>query len=190
MKLYAPIRGFDFVLGALLIISLLVYNLDSVVSRVVNGFSNNQVEEVYDNLYIHSGLGQKPPLTILESSDINAWTDGKEVVITAGMLQIMGSIDEVAMVLGHELGHVINYDIPHGAMEFLLDMPIDGRYKEASADKIGAFIMMRAGYDICKGKKIMTTFKERFGSDAGSRSHPDNSFRVDELDLPQCHSVF
>lgn len=167
--------------------SLGVYNAKITLEKITSGFTNLQVQEVYQKLYVHSGLRSKPSLIILNSSIINAWTDGEQVTITTGLLNIMKTQDEVALVLGHELGHIINYDILHDAMEQYLKVPLNQSYKEASADKVGAFIMMRAGFDICKGSVIMKTFRDNFGSDAAADGHPDNAFRVDELNLPQCN---
>ncbi len=190
MKIFDPVSKFTVFLGVVLGFSIFLYKPDPVIQKVTYGFTNAQVEEVYHSLYIQSGLGSKPPLIILDSPILNAWTDGQTVNITTGLLNKMNTVDEVAMVLGHELGHVINYDIQHGAMEQVLNYHINQSYKEAAADKIGAFIMMRAGYDECKGARIMKVFRDNFGSDAAGEWHPDNAFRVDELNLPQCQGSF
>lgn len=190
MELCKPFRLFTVLLCLLLGASLVVFNLEKVIQKAEYGFTNAQVEEVYQKLYLQSGLSQKPPLHILDTSTINAWTDGEDVTITTGILRTMSSVDEIALVLGHELGHVINYDVLHNQMEDAVKFPLNQSYKEAAADKIGGFMMMRAGYDICKGKKIMQTFRDNFGSDAGATGHPDNAFRADELNLPQCQNGF
>lgn len=190
MQLIKPVRPFTLVLIVLLALALFTLKPEPVIERIDHGFTNAQVEEVYQKLYVQSGLAQKPPLHILETSTINAWTDGEDVTITTGILRTMSSVDEIALVLGHELGHVINYDVLHNEMEDALKVQLNQSYKEASADKVGGFLMMRAGYDICKGSKIMQTFRDNFGSDAGAIGHPDNAFRVDELNLPQCQKGF
>jgi Zn-dependent protease with chaperone function len=139
------------------------------------------VKEVYHRLAVVSGTTKLPPITILDIPMINAWTDGKKITITTGLLKLMKNNDELAMVLGHEMGHFIARDVQRN------DEAMDPRYMEADADKFGAFIMMRAGYDVCKGKEILRSFKEVFGDDAAAEGHPDNAFRLDQLDLPQCH---
>ncbi len=190
MELYRPFRPFTGLLIVLLALSLFTLKPEPVIEKVTQGFTNAQVEAVYQRLFLHSGLGHKPPLRILKTDVVNAWTDGNYVAITTGILKKMTNIDEIALVLGHELGHVINYDVIHSEMEEMLGVPLDNRYKEAAADQIGAYLMMRAGFDECKGRVIMQVFKDNFGDDAGAQDHPDNAFRLDSLDLPQCHKGF
>ena len=190
MKLYEPFRPFTAILIGLLVLCLFVWRAEPIIQKANTGFTNAQVEDVYQRLFVNSGLGQKPPLHIANTSMVNAWTDGEDVTITTGILKKMANVDEIAMVLAHELGHVINYDSVHEAMEEAVGYPIDGRYKEAAADKIGAYIMMRSGFDECKGREIMQVFRDNFGDDAGAEGHPDNAFRLDQLNLPQCHKTF
>ncbi len=190
MRLYKPVRPFTGVLLVLFFLAMFTLKPEPVIEKIDHGFTNEQVEQVYQNLYVQSGLGSKPKLNIIKNDMVNAWTDGMEVTITTGILATMHSVDEIAMVLGHELAHVINYDVLHGEMEQAADVPMNQSYKEAAADKVGAFIMMRAGYNVCKGKRIMQTFRDLFGSDAGAEGHPDSAFRIDELNLPQCNKGF
>ncbi len=170
-----------YLVGALLLVSVIKeYNN-------IGNFSNEEVYKVFNKLAVNSGTQAMEPLVILDSPLVNAWTDGEKITITTSLLKIMKNEDELALVLGHEMSHVLNYDVIHMLLEDGWDVKIDSRYKEAAADKMGALIMMRAGYDVCRGKEIMRTFKDNFGDDAGAEGHPDNAFRLDQLDLPQCH---
>ncbi len=56
------------------------------------------------------------------------------------------------------------------------------RREELQADKYGAFLMLRAGYDICKGRTMFVTFKDMFG-DTQDQDHPSLAFRIDQLNL-------
>lgn len=146
-------------------------------------FTYKEVNQVYEHIILNSGQSQRPPFHIVENMGvINAWTDGASITITTGMLHLFHNKHELAMVLGHEVAHFIAHDIYHGD---LLQEDI-----EANADKLGAFIMMRAGYDPCKGKEIMHTFKCLFGDFAAPVDHPSNAYRYDQLDLPMCHTIF
>src|SRR5262249_26961518 len=51
---------------------------------------------------------------------VNAWTDGKTVWITRGMLRFLKSDDELAAVLGHEMGHALRGHIRQGYAQDLL----------------------------------------------------------------------
>lgn len=179
-------------IGFAIAITAYTYNqifLDKIVKKTYN---KEHIQEVFNKLAMNSGTTHILPLIILDTPMANAWTDGKNITITTGLLDIMnGNDDELAMVFGHEMGHVINYDLEHQAMENYVKFPIDNRYKEAAADKIGAYIMMRAGFNECNGKGIFAKFKEHFGDDAGAEGHPDEAFRLDQLNLPQCsYKVF
>ncbi len=140
---------------------------------------NKHVQNVYDQLAINAGQQDVPPLVILDDEQINAWTDGKQVVLTTGILKVLENDDEMALVMAHEIAHAINHDIMHD--------DIDQSTIEAHADKLGAFIMMRAGFDICKGNQVFAVFKRLFGDTSVAQDHPNFAYRLDQLDLPQCH---
>ncbi len=152
-------------------------------------FTTGEVYSVFYKLTVNSGSNRNHPLVIADSPVVNAWTDGKNITITTGLLQMMHNEDELALVLGHEISHDLAHDVEHSAIpENILIM--DGKENEANADKMGAFIMMRAGFDVCKGKEIFKVFKNHFGDDSVDVGHPSNAYRLDQLTLPQCNSSF
>ena len=109
---------------------------------------------------------------------MNAYNDGKKVVIYMGLVDSVDSWDEIALVLGHEvahgmLGHLDKLNTTNADEESVL---------EANADKMGAFYMMKAGYDICKGRELYKTWKNNNGNYIGL-DHPDYSYRYDELNI-------
>ncbi len=140
--------------------------------------TDSDIRKVYHQLAINSGSQEIPDLVILKSGIVNAWTDGEHITITTGLVSKMTNENELAMVLGHELAHALNHDMER--------VTLDSRDIEAHADKLGAFIMMRAGYNVCEGKEIFRVFKELFGDAAVTTSHPDSAYRLDQLNLPQC----
>lgn len=115
-----------------------------------------------------------------DSDDLNAYADGKNVVMFTGMLRFMQSDEEVATVLSHELAHNLmgHPEATQGnaAAGALLGVAIDalagsqgystnGQFSqmgasagvltysvpfELEADYVGMYIMGRAGYDISK----------------------------------------
>ncbi len=173
---------FKIILVLYMVCSLILLQLTYGVEKRHTKFTNAQVIKVYERLVVNSGEQGLPPLTILDDQTINAWTDGLNITITTGILKVMENEDELAMVLGHEMAHYINHDVNHD--------DLDSRNVEAHADKLGAFIMMRAGFDVCKGKEMFKVFKEQFGDSPVTTSHPDNAFRMDQLNLPQCQRHF
>lgn len=69
--------------------------------------------------------------------DINAFADRnwREMIVFTGLLRFVKSDDELALVIGHELSHII---LETGGF----------RETEADADYLGAYLAARAGYDI------------------------------------------
>lgn len=160
------------------------YNQLVIEKKVKVAYTEQQVVQIYERLARNSGEQGFPALTILDSPVINAWTDGINITITTGILKVFQNDDELALVLAHEMGHYMNHDPQRGYGD------ITSNDTEAHADKMGAYIMMRAGFDECKGKEIMHVFKHLFGDTANPMGHPDFAYRYDQLDLPLCHKLF
>lgn len=121
-------------------------------------------------------------LVIINDDTINAWTNGHEVVITTGMLKFTKSDSKIAFILGHELGHVL---LGHtSGVE-----PIFPTMNEINADKYGAYLAIRAGYNLCAGKVIWQRMIDTYGGDEGSNDgvHPSNTTREKSLDFPHCY---
>lgn len=107
---------------------------------------------------------------LVNADDVNAFADGKRVVLTAGMVRFAGTDSELALVVGHEiahnaLGHILKQRI-NRVPGMLLDVLIAGttgiytgmfselggrtfsKGFEAEADYAGLYIAARAGHDI------------------------------------------
>ncbi len=138
-----------------------------------------QVREVYAKLVINAGESGIPPLNIVQDDTVNAWTDGDSVTITSGILDTMTNLDEVALVLSHEIAHAMNHDPSRTDQDTVL--------VEAHADKMGAFLMMKAGFDICKGRQMFVKFEQLYGDTALVVDHPGFAYRADQLNMPWCH---
>ena len=139
-----------------------------------------RVQKVYHELLVKTGQSQEAlPLVVIDEPIDNAYNDGTKVVIYTGLLNHMTSWDEVAMVLGHE--------IAHGNL-WHLKMPLDKlkdediQVLEANADKLGAFYMIKAGYDVCQGRALFKYWKEENGDYLGG-NHPNYAYRIDQLNL-------
>ncbi|RKF23147.1 hypothetical protein D6851_01230 [Altericroceibacterium spongiae] len=72
---------------------------------------------------------------------IDAYSDANGVALSTGFMQFTRNDDEVALIAGHELSHIILGDE--------LDRKrIRGKKKEDAADKLGAHLALCAGYDV------------------------------------------
>ncbi len=144
------------------------------------------VRAIYQQIIVSTGQTQDALPLIIDSSLVdNAFNDGTKVVIYQGLINHTKTWDEVAMVLAHEVSHG---NLGHlGAVppyhQHIGDGSNDNTAElEANADKLGAFYMMKAGYDICKGRQLFKYWKDRNGNALG-QNHPDYSYRYDELNV-------
>lgn len=87
-------------------------------------------------------------LRLSGSTAINAYADGRKITVTAGMMDFVESDAELALIIGHELGHntmghirkiLSNYIISLGGTRYT-------RPFESEADYVGLYYMVRAGY--------------------------------------------
>ncbi len=120
------------------------------------------------------------PVLIAESNEINAYTDGRKIVVFRGMLRFVRNDDELAIVITHELAHVAlghvdaqrQNAMAGAAVGAIFDVLIAGatgvhtrvgqtigasagalaysKEFEAEADYMGAYMMAQAGYDYTK----------------------------------------
>lgn len=135
--------------------------------------------KIYKDLSANTGQIM-PPLKIIDSPIINAWTDGSNITFTTGILAVLDNEDEIAGVLAHEMAHnMLRHMWANNGLD-QVDM-------EAHADKIGAFLLLRSGYDVCKARNFWDTLRHtEYGEQANIGDHPGYSFRYYALSMPWC----
>jgi len=87
-------------------------------------------------------------IRLAQSTAINAYADGRNITVTTGMIGFTKSDDELALIVGHELGHNTMGHIPKSIGNFILSLG-GTRYTrpfESEADYVGLYYMVRAGY--------------------------------------------
>jgi Zn-dependent protease with chaperone function len=166
------------VLLGLLIISVGFRLIDINIINPMAPLSKENIAKIYRDVVKVSGeAGRAPPLEIVENPNINAYASDKGIVIFTGLIDISDA-NTVALALGHELGHYLlghtSDKIPHEISDI--------RRMELQADKYGAFLALRAGYDICDGRKMFLKFNELYGDDM-AMDHPSHAFRYDQLNI-------
>jgi hypothetical protein len=117
-------------------------------------------------------------ITVMAGDDVNAYTNGRSIRVMSGLLAMVASDDELALVLAHEVGHNImkhialqKWDAMGGAVAgAMLDVlanvvGVDSQGKftragieagsrrhsvarERQADYVGLYVMARAGFKI------------------------------------------
>ncbi len=83
------------------------------------------------------------------SASINAFANGKAIVMNAGMMTFAASDDELAYVIGHELAHNTQGHIRKTITNLVLT-GFATRYTrpfESEADYVGLYYMARAGFN-------------------------------------------
>ena len=111
------------------------------------------------------------------SEDVNAYAQQRHVVITEGMLALLPRDDQLAVVVGHELGHIVA-----GHTEAAVD-PGTGAEAEAEADYLGAYLAARAGYDVSGAKDVLRRIvAARHGGSVGAAYMADIAQRFQAID--------
>ena len=141
----------------------------------------SDAKEMYQELKKYTGAPEIiPPLSIQNDPVINAYASNNEIIVTTGMLNFCRTKDELAAVIGHEMGHIL---MAHTIVDRAL---IDSRVQESNADKFGVYLMLRVGYNICDAKRLWIDIREKEGDSTMTSSHPDYSFREWSLTFPEC----
>lgn len=141
---------------------------------------DRKVRAIYAQIIANTGQIQDTmPLVISEELVDNAYNDGEKIVIYRGLINHAHSWDEVALVLAHEVAHGMLWHLKMNAEGFTA---YQISVLEGNADKMGAVYMMKAGYDVCKGRELFKYWREEKGNALG-QSHPDFSYRYDELNI-------
>ncbi len=107
---------------------------------------------VEERIELTGEAGCASRVQIIAGGAINAAADGNYVQINAAMLDFATSDDELAVIVGHELAHNI---LRHVALK------IPSKRAEYAADRLGVWLMARAGYDVDAVVPFWTRFEKR-----------------------------
>jgi membrane-associated protease RseP (regulator of RpoE activity) len=112
-----------------------------------------------------------------ESQDVDAFAEQRHAVISEGMLTLLPRDEQLAVVVGHEFGHIAAGHTRHGVDP---SMRIEA---EAEADYLGVYLTARAGYDISGAADVLrrVVAAHHGGSvDAGAMADIAQRFRAIE----------
>jgi len=124
------------------------------------------------------------PTFLRMSTAINAFANGRSIIVTAGMMNFVKSDDELAYILGHELAHnthshvrksITNYVLSFGGTRFT-------RIFESEADYVGLYYMTRAGYDPTSVEDMWRRLAlQSLRPIARSKTHPAYPVRASQI---------
>jgi len=87
-------------------------------------------------------------LRLSSSGAVNAYADGRNITVTTAMVDFVNSDQELALIIGHELGHNAMGHIRKIVGNFIISLG-GTRYTrpfESEADYVGLYYMVRAGF--------------------------------------------
>lgn len=114
------------------------------------------------------------PVELARTGDVFAWTNGTKVKIGEGMLQFAATDPELALVVSHELAHII---LDHTGAFFGLG----SARLEREADYVGLYILARAGFDLERGVRLFDRMSVAFPKLDEAASHPPLRARLRAL---------
>ena len=133
---------------------------------------------------------------LLASPVVNAFSDGSNIYLTAGLLNFVRSPDQLAWVVSHEVGHHVLEHAENAKLQMLLNRFLGSRVGETpaslrqidlerQADAFAADLMLRAGFDLREGRRLvgwLQVLEAPPSENNLSRSHPTNEERLEALD--------
>lgn len=141
------------------------------------------------------------PTVIATNPQLNAFADGEKIVIYSGMMKFAQTDEELALVVGHELGHNLRDHIGSKRTNAVIGAVLDGilgallrtntggimsnaaanAYStdfEAEADYVGLYLAARAGYQIDDAPKFWRRMAvENPNAISHASTHPATSER-------------
>ena len=148
------------------------------------------------------------PIALGPQQTINAFADGRQVVITRGMVNFTRNDDELALVISHEMAHNIMKHIEarkqnmgvgvladialillsRGQVNPNISQVAGGAYSqefEAEADYVGLYVMAQAGMPITDAPKFWRRMAAAHPASIKtnhSASHPSTAYRMVALE--------
>ncbi len=143
--------------------------------------ASKELLEIYHNVArVTEVTNRIPPFGMWESMEsylsVNAFTTGEGIYFTYLADRALTE-DEKALVMGHEMAHVI---LHHTDNEFGMFVNSYSSENELMADNVGASWADKAGYDVCKGREVYMKFYA-WGGNSLNASHPPNTIRYENL---------
>lgn len=131
-----------------------------LVSFKCYSITHIEAQQILDKLLKVAKCSQTK-LKIRKDSSVNAEYGGfDQIVLNEGALRL--DKDTVAFILSHEIGHK------------MLGHRYSNYSNELAADKFGAYLTSKSGFNMCYGAKVLLTFK-------GGATHPPGKYRYNKV---------
>lgn len=176
------------IMSLLLVVWSVDYNRRQKAHPLTSSTMQDKIQQlnvIYGKIRLYTGQ-PNVEIQVIESDQVNAWTDGKTITFTTKILELFnGDEDEIAMVVAHETAHVMLGHVTDESDRFTTAQ------KEGQADKMGAYLMLMAGYDACRGEGFFTKLQNTGDGDFADPGiygspHPSYAYRKYSLEFPWC----
>lgn len=121
-------------------------------------------------------------VAVFTSRRINAWSDGRFVALTTGLMNVSSSDDELAFVIGHEMAHnnfKLGQSIGPAKLIAAFGLPTPGGWHaELESDRQSVILMIRAGFDPAAAESMLEKTRNKRPLDFFSLSHPRYGMRI------------
>jgi hypothetical protein len=126
-------------------------------------------------------LGSRPGcfgrVRLARNPSVNAFSNGHDVVVTTAMLDFVRSDDELALIIGHEMGHfILGHPPMHTSDKLLASIGIGAAIfwkREEAADRMALRLMAAAGYGLDAAIPFWRRFLGQYDNDPQIfRYHP------------------
>lgn len=131
-------------------------------------------------LSLASRPGCPARVRLARSGQNSAFATARHVILTSATLAFAQNDDELAVILGHELAHVIlghadrlkREGVPKGLLRGLGKNAARVRATEEEADRLGLRLAWAAGYDVTAAIPFWRRYYARFDTPQFFRTHP------------------
>jgi hypothetical protein len=114
---------------------------------------------------------------LARNPQVNAFSNGHDVIVTTALLDFVQSDDELALIIGHEMAHfILGHPPMHTSDKLLASVGVRSRIfwqREEAADRLAIRMMAAAGYDLDAVIPFWRRFLGKYDSDPQIfRYHP------------------
>ena len=100
-----------------------------------------RVEKIGKNLLSKNGLPTQVKFTVMETDEVNAFASGEnEICVYTGLLKYVNDDAELAGVIAHEMGHILNNHVAKQSIISSITSHLINRSNVNSKVKTGAYI--------------------------------------------------
>lgn len=100
-----------------------------------------RVTKIGNSLLVKNNLPTQVKFTVMETDEVNAFASGEnEICVYTGLLKFVNDDDELAGIIAHEMGHIVNNHVAKQSVVSTITSHLINRSQLNSKVKTGAYI--------------------------------------------------